>query len=253
MQRRTYITGVAMATVAAAVVATLAGAGSATTTAGGGTRSSHGVMAEGVDHLPSTTAADWVTYADHVIAVTATAEKIAPPAQSEIERGEGFLGRTVTLRVDSVLWSRGEAPRPAPQIFDYPAVGAVFTEGATDSPTPMALRNRPRLQTGHHYILAIEWEPAHCTDGDTPEPAQWRGLGEGSELPYDDNTIGQGESEGAIQTADHARALAVQAGPAGGLKEQLAGTTADTLVSALKAAAPAQRRQSSPQSAADCP
>jgi hypothetical protein len=238
--------------VAAGIITTVAGSAAG---AGGGTQAQaqghgHGhaearkvIMAEGADRLPSTTAADWVTYADHVVVVAATSEQVMPPSRSELERGEGLLGRKVRLEVKDVLWSREGAPQPAPSNWDYNAIGSVFTNGRVDRPTPVALHERPRFEAGHQYIMAIQWRPARCSPGDAPEPAGWVGLGEGSELPFDGGVIGQGESEGRPQSAAEARTHAAGAKLDAGLEEELAGGDAVGLAGKLKAATPGKRRQ----------
>ncbi|MFG3342510.1 hypothetical protein [Glycomyces sp. NPDC048151] len=194
------------------------------------------VMVEGADHLPSETAADWVTYADHVVVVNAVAETAVPPTQIELDRGEGLIGRTVTLEIAEVLWSREGSLMEAPTTWEYTAIGAQFVEGDTSAPLEMALHERPRVEVGHTYVMAIRWEVERCEDGET-EPAQWRGLGEGSEIPFDDATLGNGELEGEIQSAEQFAAAAAEE-TALGLEEQVAGQTADALVSELEAATP---------------
>src|SRR5699024_3067977 len=108
---------------------------------------------------------------------------------------------TVTLRIDQVLWSSESAAQPAPETWTYGAIGSQFTSGDVEDPTPIALADRPRVEVGHSYVMAMRWEEARCSEGDETTPAQWRGLGEGSEIPYDDGMLGQGESEGSVQTA----------------------------------------------------
>lgn len=190
------------------------------------------LLAHGSDHLPSVTAADWVTYADYVIVVDAVAEEAVPPAASELERGEGIIGRTVTLEVEDVLWSREGAPTAAPETWAYPAAGWAFDEGDTENAVEMALQDFPRVEVGHRYVMAVRWEAAVCTEGDYL-PAQWRGLGEGSQFPFDDGVIGNGESEGAVQDAA-AFAADVDVHLDEGVEELLAGQGADALVSVLE-------------------
>ncbi|WP_335991230.1 hypothetical protein [Glycomyces sp. MUSA5-2] len=72
------------------------------------------------------------------------------------------------------------------------------------------------------------------TDGDHA-PAQWRGLGEDSEIPFDDATLGNGESEGSEQNVE---AFAADAGPVQGVEEILAGQDADALVTLLESTPP---------------
>ncbi|MGP3938400.1 hypothetical protein [Streptomyces sp. 6N106] len=196
------------------------------------------IVGQGADHLPNRTASDWVTYADHVLVVSATSEKEVAPTQQEVERGEGTVGRTVALTVDKVLWSRPDAPRPAPDAWEYSAMGWQFQDGDTGKRTKMALVDQPRVEPGHRYVMAIRWEAAACSPGDDPEPAQWRGLGEGSEVPFDSGVIGQGELEGRPRTAAQARSAKLKAGDNAGLEDQLAGRGEDALVQELNAAHP---------------
>jgi hypothetical protein len=211
----------------------------------------HVVMVEGADHLPSEAAADWVTYADHVVVVSAVAEATVPPTQLELDRGEGLIGRTVTLEISEVLWSREGAPMAAPTTWEYAAIGAQFIDGDTTAPLEMALHERPRVEVGHTYVMAIRWEVERCEEGET-EPAQWRGLGEGSEIPFDDAVLGNGELEGDIQSAQQFAAAAAEETVIG-LEEQVAGQTVDALVSELEAATPvATEAQIDTLAASDC-
>lgn len=195
------------------------------------------MVVHGADHLPSTTASDWATYADHVVVVEAVAEQTLAPAQVEIDRGEGLIGRTVTLEVAEVLWSSESAPQPPPKAWEYSAAGSMFKNGDVDDTTAVAVAERPRVEVGHSYVMAIRWEPAQCSEGDPMKPAGWRGLGEGSEIPYDGDTLGNGEFEGRVQTAG-TFAAAADAEPDQGLEERLAGQSAESLVPELEAAQP---------------
>jgi hypothetical protein len=201
------------------------------------------LLGEGTDNLPSVTASDWVTYADHVIVVEAVSEASIPPSAEEIERGEGVIGRTVALTVEDVLWSREGAPRAAPASWNYSALGWHFTDGDTADPVKLALSEFPRVEVGHQYVMAIRWQAALCDEDGEYAPALWLGLGEGSEIPYDDGILGNGESEGTVQTAA-AFAAAAEEEPDQGIEELLAGQGADAIVSALAAATPDTAAQS---------
>ncbi|HEY1094652.1 MAG TPA: hypothetical protein VGE61_08100 [Glycomyces sp.] len=207
------------------------------------------VLAHGSDHLPSVTAADWVTYADHVIVVEAVAEQAIEPSAEELERGEGIIGRTVTLAVEDVLWSRDGAPQAAPASWEFSAAGWTFTEGDLEGAREMALADFPRVEVGHQYVMAIRWEPAVCTEGGDSLPAQWRGLGEGSEIPFDEGTLGNGESEGTVQDA-RAFAADVDVHLDDGVEELLVGQGADALVAALANAKPDTAAQAEAQTLA---
>ena len=191
------------------------------------------VLGQGSDLFPSVTAADWVTYADHVIVVEAVSEEAIAPTAEELERGEGVIGRTVALSIEEVLWSREDAPVAAPSTWAYSALGWHFNEGDTTDVVEMALADFPRVEVGHQYVMAIRWQAAICDDDGEFTQAQWLGLGEGSEIPYDADTIGNGESEGTVQDAA-AFIAAAEDEPDQGVEELLAGQGADAIVSALE-------------------
>ncbi|MEV8378027.1 hypothetical protein AB0P21_35135 [Kribbella sp. NPDC056861] len=200
------------------------------------------LLADGDDRLPSGAAADWVTYADHVVVVSVTGEKALQPTRTELDRGEGLIGRKVALTVDKVLWSRKDAARPAPRAWEYNAAGWAFSEGKPEQRTPVALHDRPRMEKGHQYVIALAWDGPRCSPGEAVEAGRWMGLGEGSELPFDGGVIGQGENEGAPQPLAKARTDAAKAGAVGDLEDQLAGSGAGELVAKLKAATPATKQ-----------
>lgn len=191
------------------------------------------IYAEGADRRPSETAQDWVTYADYVVTVRAVAENEIPPAAIDLARGEGIILRDVTLKVDSIVWARPNPARAAPDEFHWTAFGWHFTDGDAGNRVEMAERGASRIELGHTYVMALEWEPARCDVGDRT-PGRWRGLGDGAILPYDGATLGQGEVAGATQAPSTfaARAARVDAG----LSAQVVGRGAAALRSPLRAA-----------------
>ncbi|RVX41919.1 hypothetical protein EDD27_4524 [Nonomuraea polychroma] len=237
---------------AATAGAVLAGVVIASALAANGERAGHDggradgvVLAHGSDRLPNHTASDWVTYADHVVVVTAKAERELPAHQEEIEAGQGYLPREVTLEVENTLWSRDGAAKPAPVAeFAWPAAGWTFSEQGR---RPLAVEGRPRIEVGHTYVLAIVWVPAF-TDGGETVPGQWRGLGESSVLPYDGGVIGDGESEGRIQSAAATMNERASEGPDGpSLEETMTGKGAADLAAVLDAARPGERQDFGPR------
>ncbi len=206
-------------------------------------------IAHGSDRRPNETATDWVTYADHVVVVTPVSESEIAPAQTELERGEGLLLRHVQLRVDDLLWSRPDAPE-APTSFGWTAYGWHFKDGSTDNRIKMAGEGDSRIELGHTYVMALQWEPARCSEGDHV-PASWRGLGGGSTIPFDAGVLGQGESEGRVQSAAQVRAAADAAG--GTLEEQMAGKASTDLTRVLESAQPAEPQDFGPSARASVP
>ncbi|GAA2149889.1 hypothetical protein [Glycomyces algeriensis] len=239
MRTRTRIAA-AIGVIAAASVTGIAVAAIATPATGLDTQAATepGVMlGHGSDHLPSVTAADWVTYADHVVVVEALSEEVLAPTAEDLERGEGIIGRTVALSIEEVLWSREGAAVAAPATWEYSGLGWHFDEGDVTDTVEMALHDLPRVEVGHRYVMAIRWEKAVCDEDGEYTRAQWRGLGEGSEIPYDDDTIGNGESEGTVQDAAAFAADAEEEADQG-VEELLAGQDADAIVTALNSAVP---------------
>ncbi|WP_455360716.1 hypothetical protein [Streptomyces sp. SYSU K21746] len=173
---------------------------------------------EADDVLPSVTGTDWVTYADQVVVVRPVAEKEIPPSADEREAGEGYIGRSATLEVDRVLWSRGGAPT-APASVTLDVAGWTF-QG--DQRREFAVHDSPRLEKGHTYIVAL----ARLQDG------TWSALGSSAVLPYDNETIGKGESEGTNHPTPPG------GHEAGSVEERVNGKPARSLVDLLKGTAP---------------
>lgn len=239
----TLVGTAATVTAAAVCVTALVARDPSRAEAAGGAATSGGlIVAHGSDRHPSQTAADWVTYADHVVAVTPVAEREISPTAEELEHGEGLILRDVTLRVDDVLWSSDTPGKPAPASFAWVAHGWQFTGGDTAHREKMTGEDQPRIELGHSYVMAIEWQPPVCAEGDDEIPGQWRGLGSDSNIPFDGKILGQGESQGSVTSA--ARALAAAKAeddpedPNHSLEDQLTGKGAPDLARALQNAEP---------------
>ncbi|MET8331639.1 hypothetical protein [Streptomyces sp. NPDC005181] len=196
------------------------------------------VFGDGKDRYRSSTAADWVSNADHVVVATAVSEKDVPPAQIDIDRGEGLIGRSVEMRVDQVLWSREGAGHPAPQTYARQSTGWVFDDEPANR-HEYALHGRPRIEPGHSYVIALHWEPARCSEGDEPDAAGWVGLGSGSTLPFDEGTLGKGEFEGTERPAPSPSAAArATTGDGAPVADLLTGQGADKIKELLATASP---------------
>jgi hypothetical protein len=163
------------------------------------------------DHLPNETAADWVTYADYVVVVTATSER-AVEAPLDPGAPETTLGRDVTLTVDDTLWARN-AEAEAPSTVRWSAGGWGFTADEPGIRHEMVEVGAPRIEVGHSYVIAIKWELPLYTQGPDKETAQWRGLGGGSVLPFDAGVVGNGEFEGEVRTVKQAIASVERGAP----------------------------------------
>ena len=144
------------------------------------------------DAYPSTTAKDWVTYADAVAVVTVVNERNSPSGIFE-ESGEGAVDRLITLQVDSVVWRRPGA-RELPPTLEYLALGWHVREGESlPTAAEVVAPDRPRLELDRTYVMALEWQPPLCYQGDGEIPEKWGGLGSGSALPFEDRVVGAGE------------------------------------------------------------
>ncbi|WP_165986498.1 hypothetical protein [Streptomyces sp. YIM 98790] len=176
------------------------------------------------ERVPSWTDTDWVTYADHVAVVSVASETDLAPSREEREIGEGLIGRRVRVQIEDVLWSREKAPA-VPDGVEFTAAGWFF-EG--DGRRAFAMESSPRLELGHSYIIAL----ARYSDG-------WGPLGAGGVLSYDDQVIGNGETEGRVLTP----AEALAQGQAIGLEEDLLGRGAGELADRLAAAVPDPRAE----------
>ncbi|MEO3875775.1 hypothetical protein ABGB18_43930 [Nonomuraea sp. B12E4] len=177
-------------------------------------------IAHGDARLPSDLPADWVGYADHVAEVELLSEQEVPPSAEELRIGEGYIGRTGTLAVQRVLWSR-EGAAPLPASLPMNLAGWEFSG---DVRRRLAGHDTPRVETGHTYLMAV----SRYSEG-------WGPLGPGGTLPYDNGVIGQGESQGAPQTADEARAATAARST---VASTMAGQPAEALVALLRTTAP---------------
>ncbi|MFI6093579.1 hypothetical protein [Streptomyces sp. NPDC051218] len=184
-----------------------------------------------------------MTNADHVVVVTPTSIVEVPPSPEEVERGEGKIGRTATFTVDQVLWSADTPEKGAPTNFKMPVAGWQFTDGDTNKRTELALHDQPRIESGHSYIVTIDWVEQYCEPGDNDYiAAHWDGLGSDSVIPFDGGVIGQGELEGGKQSVKQARGAIAADDPDYSLEDEMAGKGSDALTAELLEASPEPAR-----------
>ena len=143
----------------------------------GGSSSSSLVVGHGSGRFPSEALTDWVSYADQLSVVTVLAEEQLPADNGTLERGEGYLGRAVTLRVGRTLWRRPGAPE-APGTIRVITYGWVLEDGVRHE---FAGWGGPRLEVGARYLAPLVRAPR---DG-----AEWTPLSVESTLPLDGGTI----------------------------------------------------------------
>jgi hypothetical protein len=192
------------------------------------------VVVEGSDGYPNTTAEDWVTYADHVVVATAVADEALPLDEEDAANGEGAVDRMVTMRVDDVVWTAAEPRHEAPTTFKWSGWGWALQDGEQ---VEMAGADEPRVEVDHTYVMSLVHEPGF-TDGGTPYPASWAGLGSDAVIPYDGAVLGVGEVQGAIRSEP----MAVDEDAVDySLEDEMAGKSVDELVTALSCATPTAR------------
>jgi len=178
-----------------------------------------------------------VAYADHVVVVTPIAEKESV-TEEEVARGEGLIWRDLALQVKDVVWSRPNPDKPAPDVLAWRSYGWHFTGGSTENRQTMAGADAPRVEMGHTYLMAIEWQEGSCQPGDEVVPPKWKGLGTDAVVPFDEGVIGVGELEGRVLTAEEARQVANSESPYLSFEDQLVGKSVVSLRQALPEAKP---------------
>lgn len=114
------------------------------------------VCAESDAPFPSDTASDVVSFADHVVLVTAVAEKEVTPTTTPTASGPGgtTVARDVTFRIDRALWSHPKA-RAAPARFTAHWWGWLV-EGRKR--TPIAVAGTPWVFVGGQYVVPIAYD-----------------------------------------------------------------------------------------------
>lgn len=87
-------------------------------------------VVHGTSHArwPNQTLSDWVGFADHVAVARVAGESRLPLRAAVTQVGEGYVGRTITLDVESTLWSR-EGAAAAPTSAEVMTDGWWYDEG----------------------------------------------------------------------------------------------------------------------------
>ncbi|MFE6420549.1 MULTISPECIES: hypothetical protein [Streptomyces] len=133
------------------------------------------------DSHPSRTAEDWITNADHVVVATPTAEQDTNRRNFTEGPIQYQTDRAVAFRTDKILWSSGRPRQQIGQDFDMVSAGwNVYRDSGERTKRTTAAA--PRLEPGHTYLLALRWVAG-----------QWTVLGEGAAVPFDHQTVGEGE------------------------------------------------------------
>lgn len=145
--------------------------------ASGGGSSPRLVVGEGSDRFLDETLTDWVSYADQLSVFTVLAEDEEEPPAEVLAGGEGYISRTVTLRIEKTLWKRAAAPS-ADGTVRVITDGWVLENGERH---PFAIWGGPRLEVGNTYLAPLVRAPR---DG-----AEWTPLSAASTLPLQGNAV----------------------------------------------------------------
>ena len=95
-------------------------------------------------------------------------------------------------------------------------------------------------------MVTFVWEPPRCYEGDGRIPGRWVGLGAGSALPFDGETIGAGEFAGEVRDLDEAEEYAVTLS-VDSVAAQVTGERLDSLRTLLADAEPEPKEDYGPQ------
>ena len=121
--------------------------------------------------LPSSSLTHWVSYASQVSVVTVVNE-VELPVPSEIsgERGGGYVGRSVDLRIDENLWTY---PGTDPETGTISLVANGWIQKG-DVKIPFGTHGAERLELGNTYVIPlVQYEGG------------WGWLGAATMLPVD--------------------------------------------------------------------
>lgn len=192
--RRTSHRAVARAAVFAAVALAV------TSGVGCGSSREAAVAGDSAARFPSETLRDWVSYADYVAAYTVVAEREIPPAPADVDRGEGLIGRDVTLRVDKVVWRAAGAPA-LPETLHMTALGWVLVDGKRRE---LVEQDAPRVAVGERYVAPL------ARVEDDPQHPEWWPLGVGAQLPLVDGRVSDsGRWSSALKSGSSGKTLDV--------------------------------------------
>jgi hypothetical protein len=99
------------------------------------------------------TLTDWVSYSTDIALVTVTGERDHEPDAEVVARGEGYVGRSVSVRVDRVLWRAG-GDLHAPRQLSFDAQGYIVREGERlQSVSP----GSPTLEPGEQFVMPLSY------------------------------------------------------------------------------------------------
>ncbi|MCU1453477.1 MAG: hypothetical protein JWN46_1623 [Acidimicrobiales bacterium] len=108
------------------------------------------VTAEAQVALSAAHLQDWVTYADLVAVISVRSQEDIAPEPDDARRGEGIIGRRITVRVQP-LWHRPGAPSP-PVDLAFPTNGWFFSGPHRQ---PLVFEDGRWLEVGQRYVVPL--------------------------------------------------------------------------------------------------
>lgn len=167
-----------------------------------------------------------MSFSDAVVVATALNDKEVADTQADLPSDELMIGRSVTLKVDSVLWVNTKLPdyNPSVPVPSQLTIGVAGWSKLAGVQHEMAMQDSSRIETGNTYILPLS--KYRAGEG-------WGLTSASGVLPYTGGVIGKGEHQGVtgvtLQAAD------VEFSP---LAVSLLGRSASAMTTALTSAQP---------------
>lgn len=130
------------------------------------------VTAEGAEAVPSRTATDWVTYGDHLVVIDVKSEERLEATKEEVERGEGFIGREVTVELGDPLWTRPTYQ----ELSELPTRLAIANGGWVfhgKEEQRWEVENQVRLTPGSQYLAMLTYGDTSIAGGDGSDGPSW--------------------------------------------------------------------------------
>lgn len=120
------------------------------------------IITGSADHkLPAESLTDWVSYMDQISVVTVISERQIEPDPGDASRGEGLVGREVTLRVERTIWNRDNAPVAEGEIT-VRAWGWILHDHEL---IPTKATGSTRIEVGGRYVAPLVQMDSVITDG----------------------------------------------------------------------------------------
>lgn len=113
------------------------------------------VIGSGDGIFPAETLTDWASYAIQVSEVSILSEREIPPPDSVHERGEGYIGRTVSVSIGQTFWTSPGGGATADN-QDIIVAGWVLQNGTRHL---FAVAMSPRLEVGGKYVIPLVTAP----------------------------------------------------------------------------------------------